>query len=314
MPSRELIIFPGALGDLICLIPAISEIIRRAAGNPVELMARHELARFAVDRIGIARAHSIDRPEVGELFTPEGADFQSVRAFFSNFGRIQCFFASGDAQFRRSLAAIVPQSNFYRFRPAGEGHVSAAYLHEIGADPGELSRRRLKILASDRASAEQVIGQLGLHPREFLLIFPGSGSPRKNWSVENFVRLAEGLTSRLRPLVVIGPAEAEIENFFHRTRISTVSEQELGVVAGLASMAKLFVGNDSGVSHLAAASGARGVALFGPTDPARWHPLGEVEILRCEPMAELTVDEVMARLVRLIQNETVEGNSAQQRE
>lgn len=68
MSTRVLIIFPGALGDLICLAPTIAAIARRHRSAELELMARYELAEFAVGRLGITRAHSIDRREVALLF------------------------------------------------------------------------------------------------------------------------------------------------------------------------------------------------------------------------------------------------------
>ena len=79
--ERVLVIFPGALGDLICLGPALRALARRHHDATLELMAREELARFAVDRMGvarigitrtgIARSHSIDRREVAALFAEE---------------------------------------------------------------------------------------------------------------------------------------------------------------------------------------------------------------------------------------------------
>jgi len=65
---RVLVIFPGALGDLICLVPAVRAIARRNPDATLELMARGELARFAVGRLGFARGHSIDRRETDSNF------------------------------------------------------------------------------------------------------------------------------------------------------------------------------------------------------------------------------------------------------
>ena len=104
--ERVLAIFPGALGDLVCLVPALRALARRHRdANPaatLELMAREELARFAVDRIGITRGHSIDRREVATLFA-ESPDLAEVTRFFRPFTRIYSFFASDDARFRRAL-------------------------------------------------------------------------------------------------------------------------------------------------------------------------------------------------------------------
>jgi len=71
---RVLVIFPGALGDLMCLLPAMAAISQRHPGASVELMARLELARLAAARTVVTRGHSIDAREVGELFAEPGAD------------------------------------------------------------------------------------------------------------------------------------------------------------------------------------------------------------------------------------------------
>src|ERR1700675_3098874 len=85
-----LVIFPGALGDLICLVPTLRAIARRHPGAQLELMARAELARFAIGRLGIAHGHShghsIDRREVTQLFAARGAPVAAeARRFFGSF-------------------------------------------------------------------------------------------------------------------------------------------------------------------------------------------------------------------------------------
>ncbi|MGC2442334.1 hypothetical protein [Candidatus Binatus sp.] len=125
-----LVIFPGALGDLMCLTPALGAISRRHPGASVELMARFELARLVAGRSVVARAHSLDAREVGELFS-ESSD--GARRFFGQFDRIYSFFASDDARFRARMAAATDaQVSFHSFRPSGDGHVSEGYLRSIG--------------------------------------------------------------------------------------------------------------------------------------------------------------------------------------
>jgi heptosyltransferase III len=301
-PRRVLVIFPGALGDLICALPALRAIAGRNPGRDLELMARAELARFAVGRMGVARGHSIDRLELSRLFAADGDKSSEARAFFGAFEKVYSFFAGDDARFRRGLAAVAAGATvFIPFRPPGGGHVAQCYLQALGhADQmtiqsGARELGRVDLLDHDIEAASRTISRHGLRPREFLLIFPGSGSLRKNWSAENFAALARGINSITKPVIVLGPAETAIEPLF-RTEFVTLSRLELGEVAGLARIALGFVGNDSGVSHLAAASGARGVVLFGPTDPDRWRPLGHVDVVRSEPLDKLPFEEVAARL------------------
>jgi heptosyltransferase III len=294
--ERILLIFPGALGDLLCLAPAIRALGRRHPGASIDLMARMELARFAAGRLGISRAYSIDRREIALLFSENREIFEIAR-FFRQFGRILSFFASDDARFREALrrAAGEGMLSFHAFRAESPGHVASAYLDEIG-EPGAPLDSHLEVLPDDLEAARMLLADAGVGERRFAVLFPGSGGRHKNWPAENFVVFACAIRSRVHPLFVFGPAEEDMRRSLvsrlDEERISHVSGISLGAVAGLARLSAGFIGNDSGVSHLAAASGASGVVIFGPTDPARWRPLGRVEIVRAPNLAELSPAEV----------------------
>jgi heptosyltransferase-3 len=298
--NRLLIIFPGALGDLLCLGPAIRAVVRRHPGTSIELMARTELARFAVGRMGVSRAESIDRREVAALFS-EGPELTESARFFGQFGRILSFFASQDRRFRDGLRAAAGTSavSFHPFRPEVPGHVAAAYLNEIG-EPGAPLDSHLELISEDLEGASTALAGLGLRDSPFVLLFPGSGGRHKNWPAENFAILANAIRPKANPLFVLGPAEQDLRQtlvpMLEKERISYLRELSLGTVAGLARLAAGFVGNDSGVSHLAAACGAPGVAIFGPSEPARWRPLGRVEVIRSENLSELTPADVASTL------------------
>ena len=333
---RVMVIFPGALGDLICLLPALAAISRRHRGASVELMARLELARLAAGRTVVARAHSIDAREVCELFTEPDAQSDgtpvdsNARRFFADFDRIYSFFASDDLGFRARLAAATDgHVSFHPFRPGDGGHVSAAYLRAIEIDePAMPMDSRLEPTPDDLASTARAIVQSKCGGSNPIVIFPGSGSPGKNWPAEKFAALASrlSLSNRLSVAagvpgqapqsgilrcaqndkgcscaVILGPAETSIEPIFRESGAAVLKHLDLPTVAAIARVASGFVGNDSGVSHLAAAAGASGVVLFGPTDPARWGPLapgagGQIGILRRNPIDSIGADEVAAAL------------------
>jgi len=330
---RVLVIFPGALGDLICLMPALGAIARRHRGALVELMARLELARLAAGRTVIARGHSIDAREVGALFTDEPPANSNARRFFADFERIYSFFASDDQRFRARLAAATDgRVSFHPFRPGGDGHVSAAYLR---ATEIEIDERvspvdsRLEPTPDDLAAASRAIVQSKCAVSNLVVIFPGSGSPGKNWPAEKFAALASMLSSRASAAapqkritwpsipanalcvaapeksvaVILGPAEISMEPIFRESGAPVLKDLDLPTVAAIARVASAFVGNDSGVSHLAAAAGASGVVIFGPTDPARWGPMpagtdGHIVILRRNPIDSIEPAEVASALGR----------------
>ena len=304
---RVLVIFPGALGDLMCLLPALAAIARRHPGASVELMARFELARLAAGRTVVARAHSIDAREVGELFADRSADDRRGDSL-ADFDRIYSFFASDDARFRARLAAATDaEVSFHPFRPEWRRPCIGGLLarDRRGRFAGEcaartdcrmISRRRRACWRESKCDSSNLV-----------VIFPGSGSPAKNWPADKFAALAsmlskgsgilrsadsalndKGASARWHScVVVLGPAEMAIEPIFREAGVAVLKHLDLPTVAAIARLASAFVGNDSGVSHLAAAVGASGVVIFGPTDPARWRPLGRrqraIDVLRREP-------------------------------
>lgn len=290
---RVLIIFPGALGDLICLSPTIAAIARRHPNADLELMARGELAEFAVDRLGISRGHSIDRREVALLFRDSSDDDKTARTFFGAFERTYCFFSVDDPNFRRALtaAAALGLVTFHRFRPEGDGHVAAGYLKDATGESG-LAPITLNLSPHDLEDASRALSGMA-DPRKMIAILPGSGSPTKNWPLEKFFALADRLKRDFPTVFILGPAEESIEAAARQARHQTVANHPLGTVAAIARTAMAFVGNDSGVSHLAAATGTPGVVLFGPTDPARWRPLGRITVLHRMPIDSIEVSEVV---------------------
>jgi heptosyltransferase-2 len=134
-------------------------------------------------------------------------------------------------------------------------------------------------------------------------LHPGSGSLRKNWPADRFAALV-ALVSRDRPwLLVEGPADAapaaELARVPRACRAQGLPPRILGA---LLSQAGAYVGNDSGVTHLAAAWGAPTLGLFGPTSPDVWAPLGPRVSTLLAPtslMTDIAVDEVVAALAKL---------------
>jgi ADP-heptose:LPS heptosyltransferase len=179
---------------------------------------------------------------------------------------------------------------------AGCGHAADWYagaLDEIGVPrPGHVDA--LLPSAEERAAAEEVTRRL---PPGFLALHPGSGARSKNWPAERFAGLADALAPGQRVAVVHGPADdaavSRLTTLLPRARV--LAALPLPVLGAVLSRAGLFVGNDSGVSHLAAAYGAPTFALFGPTDPDVWAPPG-ARVLRApgHDLARLGVAEVAA--------------------
>jgi hypothetical protein len=172
--------------------------------------------------------------------------------------------------------------------PPADGPHAAQWLAEALAPLGvapDFAPSPLVFTPAEHRLAEPLLAQL---PRRFLAIHPGSGSPKKNWPVQNFRELVmrlchpEGPSGRVgRPegpavarwLLVLGPAD-DPEPWREAPGAVLARSLPLRALGALLSRAGLFVGNDSGVAHLAAAAGTATVTAFGPTDPRLWSPVG----------------------------------------
>ena len=296
-----LVLAPGALGDLMCLMPALEAISRRHPGASIELMSRFELARLAAGRTVVARAHSIDARELAALFSDETPVDPDARRFFADFDRIYSFFAWGDPRFRARLAAATDADvSFHPFLPDDDAHVSTAYLRAIDATASPTDSH-LEPTPDDLAAAARALDQSNVDSSHLVVIFPGSGNPAKNWPADKFAALASTLSKRASVAVILGPAESSLEPIFRERGVPALKDLDLPTVAAIARLAVAFVGNDSGVSHLAAAVGTPGLAIFGPTDPARWRPLGSrIDILRRNPIDSIEVEEVAVALSKFV--------------
>jgi heptosyltransferase-2 len=135
-----------------------------------------------------------------------------------------------------------------------------------------------------------------------IAIHPGSGSTAKNWPDERWWELLARLDAPV--LLVLGESERERWTARlltepappHRNRREIADQLPLPALASALRKCRLFLGHDSGVSHLAAAVGLPCVLLFGPTDPAMWAPPGpQVRVIRRDPtLNHIGVQDVLA--------------------
>jgi Glycosyltransferase family 9 (heptosyltransferase) len=200
----------------------------------------------------------------------------------------------------RNLRGLAARVEGFDPEPApGAGHASEWLARPVAALGLDVDARPPTAVPSP-GEAEQAQALAAGLPDRFLAIHPGSGSVVKNWPAERYGELARRLAPHGRWLLVEGPADsAAVSALRDRPGAVTVRDVPLRVLGALLARARVYVGNDSGVSHLAAAWGAPTVALFGPTDPSVWAPRGPmVEVLREPRIASIPVDAVVAAAAR----------------
>jgi Glycosyltransferase family 9 (heptosyltransferase) len=278
--ARIGVLFPGALGDFVCLLPVLQSLVREAE---VDLFARTEFAGLVPPGV---RVRSLERPEIHALFVDGGADEKPLQDFFGEYQAIFSWLGSRQPQFvERLQCASRGKAKTFPFRPdIGRMHQIDYYVSCLN---GHLAPGRDPAITPCAAGVRwcaDFYASHALHQRPVLALAPGSGAREKNWPEEFFVAVAEWwrVTVQGNVVLLLGPVEEERGSYQQlRRRCVTASGLRLFEVAALLHASAVYLGNDSGVSHVAAAAGVRTVVLFGPSPAMQWAPRGKrVTIIR----------------------------------
>jgi heptosyltransferase-3 len=265
---RRLLIRPGGIGDSILSFPAL-EFLK---AEYTEIWVREDVApliRFA-DSVRSIASTGIDLLGL-EGVDPPAALIDRLRSFDA----IVSWYGANREEFREEVARRRLPFQFFPALPNPGERIHAAdyFLGQAGGSGRAVSR----------------IDCVQLPPGDFAVIHPFSGSPRKNWPMERFRELSIRIGM---PVQWCAGPEEMLEG--------AVRMASLYDLAGWLRTARVYVGNDSGITHLAAAAGAPVVAIFGPTDPAIWAPRGDrVRVVAGKP-DEVTVEEVLDAVDRLL--------------
>ncbi len=259
----------GAIGDFILTLPAI-RLIREGLPNPhIEILGYPGITALATMAGYADGLRSIEHGALAPFFAPGAKLDPGLCDYFASFQLVVSYLYDPDGFFAANLEkAGVKTLLKGTHRMDESGDVPAAVqlsqpLHEIAL------------------YLEQPWVSLGLPrpvtPSRVIAFHPGSGSPRKNWGYERWVELASLLHAESY-LVISGEAErGTIDELLGQLRSRGIAFQHLaGVplteVAQALAKCRLYIGHDSGISHLAAACDLPSVVLFGQTKPEIWAP------------------------------------------
>jgi ADP-heptose:LPS heptosyltransferase len=303
MRRNVLIFHSGALGDFILTWPLAMTLGRLLPQSRIFYITHGQKGKLAEKVLAVESAdiesgwHHLFAESL-PLPDPAARLLAGAQWVFS-------FVAAEGSTWARSIARLAPQARLVclsQSPPGGYGGHLTDYLVEQLHPWTAWEQGVLQILRS--------IAQRGVAPRRnpsaeaggLTVIHPGSGSPHKCWPTESFLELTRRLDAARgagpRPRVIIGEVEMERWTAARIDAFNAVAElrrpQTLVELFEAYAGAARFIGNDSGPGHLAAITGIPTLSLFGPTDPARWRPLGPaVTVLRRNPLRELGIDEVI---------------------
>ena len=284
-----LVVHQGALGDFILALPAL-ETLRKAFPHAKSvIMGYPRILELVEKRYYAEEILSIDQKGMATFFVQDGSLDFNLSQYFKAFDLVVVFGKDGEGTVignlrRVSQSRILPINSF---PPWDEKvHLTDHLLKQFTryGFPASESNPRLHLKESDREGARDFWERKGVTPEErsrAIILHPGSGSKKKVWPLDRFLNLAHTLQEHFRSkiLIVLGPAEgAEVQKAFHGGKPNPFILAKGLTLLQLASVMEgcwFFIGNDSGISHMAAALGLPTIVIFGPTDQRVWSPRGE---------------------------------------
>ncbi len=317
MKPRILVIRGGAIGDFILTLPALRLLRDNFPDAHLEILGYRHIVAVADGRFYAHATRSIEYAGMSRFFMPRVERDPELVRYFASFQQVVSYLYDPDGFFEASLREAGVK-NFL----SGPGRLddSAHAMEQLARPLARLALfldREVPELfpnADDlTAAASLLTGELGLR----VAVHAGSGSPRKNWPLDRWRELVEWLLGHAGVEVFLLSGEADRERVRQLTgeiassRLRVIDGRPLPEVAALLGKCSLFLGHDSGISHIAAAVGTRAILLFGPTDPAVWGPRNpQVVIVRAEEgdLAALPVAAVIVEVERLrVLTESGEG-------
>ena len=284
---RILVIRGGAIGDFICTLPAIGALRERWPAAHLEILGYPHIAELAHGRQYADALRSITARAMAGFFVPNGILDPAWMEYFGSFNVVISYLFDPDEVFSDNV------------RRCGVKHFIVASPKPCDLPAVQHYCRPLEALAIyveqpvprvfpnavDQQAAGQFLARLGRE--RIAVLHPGSGSDKKNWPVEKFAALARWLVDELALQLVVVRGEADdtvvaklIATLAPRP-VMLASGLKLVELAGVLERCAVFAGNDSGITHLAAAVGTPTVAMFGPASVPIWEPRGDrVRVVR----------------------------------
>lgn len=306
---KALIIRGGAIGDFILTLPIFEALRSRWPQVDIEVLGYSHVAALAVGRRHASSVRNVGDAAWAPLFSAGGDLTDSQRRWLAGFdtlisvwpdagGVIADNLRSSGGRAVVSVNPMPPAGNTLHVVEFMARQCAGAGLPDGHPEPHLYPSER------DRWWAERFMRVSRAGEQPLLGLAPGSGSPRKNWPASKYADLARYWVSRRggNVLMLAGPADEDAARAFTAamdgTPFVSLEGEDLPRVAAALERCEIYVGNDSGPTHMAAAVRTPTVALFGPTDPAVWAPRApRVRVVATEDrLAELSVDEVIAQV------------------
>lgn len=268
----------GAIGDFILTLPAIKALRDAFPNARVELLGYKHIAVLAENRSYAQRVRSIESAELSRFFAKDSDLPATLASYFAGFEVIVSYLSDPDQIFETNLRRAGAQKIIRGPARVRTGTHAARQLarpiEELGIPAPDFAPRVFPSSDSRHFAQEFLMGLA----EPIIAFHPGSGGEKKNWPLQDWIHLGNQFFANYGGSLIIISGEAEevqtaqLERTWRSSRVRFAKNLPLTALAAVLEN-KIFLGHDSGISHLAAATGANCILLFGPTDPLMWAPL-----------------------------------------
>ncbi len=321
--THILVIRPGAIGDVLLTFPVL-QALREAYVNPqITLVSNAVVLPLALASGIVDEVFDYQDIRWSELFSEPGIHSPAVLDLLAQTDLAICWLRDPDHIVEQNLReAGVKRVIVAPGRPP-EGtrvHIVEYLGGTVGLSPtqgtvglpsvqGTRKGHPYHTRAGSCMVGVPLAGTLGgdaidrIPSSHQIAIHPGSGGAAKCWPTENFAEVIERLWRQNRPVLLLaGPADNDrLESILGQLSpapkpelLQVLANKPLLEVAHHLQACWGYLGNDAGITHLAAMLGVPTVAIFGPSDPVVWHPVGPgVKVIRERILERLAVDVVM---------------------
>lgn len=297
--TKILVIQPGLLGDCVLTLPLIRSLRAHYQTNHVELWAYREYADYLAGRSDVIEVKDLDEINIAPLYGsspgPNSPGLDRLKDQLKAYRIVITFVHKRFSPEEENLHWCVETApdRFAAclvFMPAttGPDHITQYHLDQYNQQVRSnnmlltcnLEGTFIRGNSDDVHEALALLKSVNLRiDQPIIALHPGAGVYWKKWHIENFHQLAKCLTAQgLQVLWIHGPEE---EKNITADSVAALLDnapgifnQPLNVLAGLFSFLCMYIGNDSGITHLAAAVGCPTVSIFGPTNDILYKPIG----------------------------------------
>jgi len=294
--GKILVIRGGAIGDFVLTLPVLAALRAQLPYARLEVLGYGHIARLALVGGLADQVRSIEARPLAGFFARGGELTPELQDYFAGFALVISYLYDPDGIFQANVARC-SKAQFIA-GPHRPGDAANIHATEVFLKPLE----RLAIFDADPTPRLATS-----HPRSTsnqLALHPGSGSARKNWPDTSWAELFTYLirSTNIKVLLIGGEAEEDrlvrLASRVPSDRIKLARNLPLPELAEQMAGCRAFVGHDSGITHMAAALGLRGLVLWGETSQAVWRPRSERMKLLAAPggLQLLSVETVVREL------------------